>query len=61
MAGIKREKIIPYMDSYKIYLEKQERGVDSRPLSNTQEDYKRGIAEERNARVDEGIQQRTCR
>lgn len=44
MAGIKREKIIPYMDSYKIYLEKQERGVDSRPLSNTQEDYKRGIA-----------------
>ena len=44
MAGIKREMIIPYMDSYKIYLEKQERGVDSRPLSNTQEDYKRGIA-----------------
>ena len=44
MAGIKREMLIPYMDSYKIYLEKQERGVDFRPLSNTQEDYKRGIA-----------------
>lgn len=44
MASIKREMIIPYMDSYKIYLEKQERGVDSRPLSNMEEDYKRGIA-----------------
>ena len=44
MAIVNREILIPYMDAYKKYLDAQERGADTRPLSNVQEDYKRGIA-----------------
>ncbi len=45
MAGIDSDKLIPYMNAYKSYLDSQDREENARPLSNVQEDYKRGIAE----------------
>lgn len=44
MASVNRDILIPYMDAYKAYLDGQEHGESARPMSNEQEDYKRGIA-----------------
>lgn len=45
MGIVSRERLIPHMDAYKLYLEGQNRAADCRPLSNLEEDYKRKIAE----------------
>ena len=44
MASVNRDILIPYMAAYRTYLDGQEHGENARPLSNEQEDYKRGIA-----------------
>ena len=44
MANINRDILIPYMDAYRAYLEGQGHRENDRPMSNKQEDYKRGIA-----------------
>lgn len=44
MVNIDRDILIPYLASYKHYLDAQAHQDDVRPLSNEQEDYKRGIA-----------------
>ena len=44
MATVSRDILRPYLDAYRNYLNRQERGENVRPLSNVQEDYKRGIA-----------------
>ena len=44
MAKVNRDILRLYLDAYRNYLNKQERDVNARPLSNVQEDYKRGIA-----------------
>ena len=38
------EVLIRYLDTYKRYIDAQKRGERARPLANTQEDYKRGVA-----------------
>ena len=38
------EVLIRYLDAYKRYIDAQKRGENVRPLANTQEDYKRGVA-----------------
>ena len=44
MATVNRDILRPYLDAYRHYLNGQKRGENARPLSNVQEDYKRGIA-----------------
>ena len=44
MVRINRDKLVQYMGAYKRYLDGQQRGEYSRPLSNVEEDYKRDIA-----------------
>ena len=41
MAGINREKLIPYLEAYKRYLDNQTHDENSRPLSNIEENYKK--------------------
>ena len=43
MAEINREILLPYMEAYLPYLEKQEKRAGGRLLSNAKEDYKRSI------------------
>jgi len=38
------EALIQYLDAYKRYIDAQKRSERARPLANTQEDYKRGVA-----------------
>ena len=44
MVNLDRGIIIPYMVSYKQFLDSQIHRDNARPLSNEQEDYKREIA-----------------
>ena len=44
MAEINREILLPYMEAYLPYLEKQEKRAGGRLLSNAKEDYKRRVA-----------------
>ena len=44
MASINRDKLIPYLEAYKRYLDAQMQDENSRPLSNMEENYKRDIA-----------------
>lgn len=44
MAEINREILLPYMEAYIPYLEKQEKRDGDRLLSNAKEDYKRRVA-----------------
>lgn len=45
MAEINPDKLIPYLDAYKEYLDRETDGKKGRLLSNNQEDYKRRVAE----------------
>ena len=44
MENINRDKLIPYLEAYKRYLDTQTHDENSRSLSNIEENYKRDIA-----------------
>ena len=48
MAEINREILLPYMQAYIPYLDKQEKKTGGRLLSNAEEDYKRTVAAKAN-------------
>lgn len=45
MAAVNFDLLIPYMDAYKIYLNKQNSKIGNKPFYNAQEEYKRDIAD----------------
>lgn len=52
MSIVDREALIPLMNSYKVFLDEQERKNSSRPFCNIQEEYKRDIADKALAALD---------
>ncbi len=54
MARVNRDVLIPLLDAYRSYLEKQKRDANVHPLSNVNEDFKRDIAKKAIMLLDSG-------
>ena len=52
MASVDRDKITPYLETYKTYLENQQGHDESRPCRNTDEEYKREIIQKATIALD---------